>query len=266
MKRVGLFISAIATLLSSSAFAAGPFGTIHVGNWQGGAYTNDTTGAFSHCAGGSNFANGLNLMISQNADRVWTIGFASLDWNFPEGQPIPIDLTFDGQSQFRVFGTATHQKLISAILPNPALNVLRKSRLMVAVGSSQRPVNFDLAMIGKLVPVIANCVDRMKANGVSAAGDFSIAPTKPPIATAAGKSDVAASEATPTPEKLINVTGTGFVISSNGHIVTNNHVVGECVGDVHGNLVGEATSKLRVVSTDETNDLALLQATGTSKT
>jgi S1-C subfamily serine protease len=266
MRRAILFVSAIAsTLLSSGAFAAGPFGTIHVGNWQGGAWTNDTTGAFSHCAAGANFANGLSLLISQNSERTWIIGFTSPSWNFPEGQPIPIDLTFDGQSQFRIFGNDTQQKLVSAILPNPALNTLRKSRLMVAVGSSQRPVNFDLAMVGKLVPMIANCVDRMKANGVAAAGDFSIAPAKPPIQTAAGRSDVAATETAPAPEKLINVTGTGFVVSSSGHIVTNNHVIGECVGDVHGNLVGEATNKLRVVSTDQTNDLALLQATGNFK-
>jgi hypothetical protein len=219
-----LFVSAIAsTLLSSSVFAAGPFGTIHVGNWQGGAYTNDTTGAFSHCSAGASFANGLSLFISQNADRTWLIGFASLNWNLPEGQPVPIDLTFDGQSQFRIFGTSIQHKLISAILPNPALNALRKSHLMVAADSSQRPVNFDLAMVSKLVPMIATCVDRMKANGVAAAGDFSIAPPKLPIATAAGKSDVAASETAPATEKLINATGTGFVISSNGHIVTNNH-------------------------------------------
>jgi len=117
--------------------------------------------------------------------------------------------------------------------------------------------------VGKLLPMIANCVDRMKANGVAAAGDFSIAPPKPPIATAAGKSDVAASETSPAQEKLINVTGTGFVVSSDGHIVTNNHVISECVGDVHGDLVGESAAKLRVVSTDETNDLALLQGSRT---
>ena len=150
--------------------------------------------------------------------------------------------------------------MITAILPNPALNALRKSRLMVATGS-QQTVNFDLAMVGRLVPIIENCVNRVKASGVEAAGDFSIAPPKPPVATAAAKSDVGASESAPAPEKLINVTGTGFVISSNGHIVTNNHVISECVGDVHGNLVGESAATLRVVSTDETNDLALLQAT-----
>jgi len=263
--RAGLYISAIASaLLSSSAFAAGPFGTNHVGHWQGGAYTNDTTGAFSHCAAAASFANGISLSIGQNDGREWLIGFIDPTWNLPAGQSFRMVLTFDGQSQFQIFGTPVQGKMITAILPNPALSAFRKSHLMVATGS-QRTVNFDLAMVGKLVPVIENCVNRVKASGVEAAGDFSIPRPKPPIATAAAKSDVAASETAPGPEKLVNVTGTGFVISSNGHIVTNNHVIGECVGDVHGNLVGQSATMLRVVATDETNDLALLQATGNFK-
>jgi S1-C subfamily serine protease len=42
--------------------------------------------------------------------------------------------------------------------------------------------------------------------------------------------------------------------------VTNNHVISGCVGDISGNLNGGVAMKLRIVSTDETNDLALLQA------
>jgi hypothetical protein len=42
--------------------------------------------------------------------------------------------------------------------------------------------------------------------------------------------------------------------------VTDNHVVSDCVGDIHGNLTNENAVKLRIVSADETNDLALLQA------
>ena len=53
--------------------------------------------------------------------------------------------------------------------------------------------------------------------------------------------------------------GRGFVVSKNAHIVTNNHVVANCVGDIHGNLAGQAPVKLRVVSADEENDLVLLQ-------
>ena len=39
-----LFVLALTSaLLGTSAYAAGPFGTIHVGNWSGGAYTSDST-------------------------------------------------------------------------------------------------------------------------------------------------------------------------------------------------------------------------------
>jgi hypothetical protein len=202
MKRAGLFISAIAgALLSSSTFAAGPFGTIHVGDWKGGAYTDDTTGAFSHCGAAGHYLNGFNLAISQHPDRTWLILFESPTWNLPEGQSVPVELTFDGQSHFQIFGTATRGKIIRAILPDPAVNALRKSHLMVAT-EGQRSVDFKLPMVDKLVPMIINCDDRMKANGVAAAGDFSIAPPKPPVATAAGKSEIAVSESPSTPEKL----------------------------------------------------------------
>ena len=62
--------------------------------------------------------------------------------------------------------------------------------------------------------------------------------------------------------QLVNVTGTGIVISNAGHIVTNNHVIKDCVGEIRGNFVGESAAPLRLVSTDEQNDLALLQIQG----
>jgi S1-C subfamily serine protease len=65
------------------------------------------------------------------------------------------------------------------------------------------------------------------------------------------------------PERTGNQSGTGFLVSTNGHVVTNQHVVDGCVGDILGNLTGEAPVTLRLVSSDETNDLALLQAPGT---
>ena len=40
-------------------------------------------------------------------------------------------------------------------------------------------------------------------------------------------------------------------------------MINGCVGDIRGNLTGEAPSTLRLVSSDETNDLALLQASRT---
>jgi hypothetical protein len=49
-------------VLASSAQGAGPFGSIHVGEWSGGAYTNDQTGAFSHCSAATGYASGVDRM------------------------------------------------------------------------------------------------------------------------------------------------------------------------------------------------------------
>jgi S1-C subfamily serine protease len=64
------------------------------------------------------------------------------------------------------------------------------------------------------------------------------------------------------PKQMVNITGTGFVVSNTGHLVTNNHVIKDCVGAIGGNFVGESAAPLRIVSTDESNDLALLQIQG----
>jgi len=262
-----LFVLALLCLpLGNSAFAAGPFGTIRIGFWSGGAFTNDNTGAFSHCAATAGYVSGYTLGVAQNAQKTWILGFGNAAWNLTPGETFPIDITLDGQAQFHIFGNVASPQLISAILPDVAANRLRKSHLMVATGKVQT-VPFTLTSIDKVVSAIANCVDKVKAGGVASAGDFSIVTPKPPVATAAAKSSAVAATETPQPKasKLISITGTGFVISTGGHIVTNNHVIADCVGDVRGNLVGESAATLRVVSTDEMNDLALLQAPGTFK-
>jgi S1-C subfamily serine protease len=181
------------------------------------------------------------------------------------GTAYPIDLIFDGQAQFRFFANAANAKLLTGPLPDAAANRLRRSSLMVATGN-QRTVQFNVSTAAKVMPIITNCVDKVKAGGVASAGDFSITAPKPPIIATAAKSTESEATTSPTKsEKLISMSGTGFVISSNGHVLTNAHVINRCVDDVRGNLTGEPAKTLRVVSKDETNDLALLQGTDAFK-
>jgi hypothetical protein len=114
MRLVTLVLSCL--LLASFglvALAAGPFGSIRVGSWSGGAYTNDSTGAFSHCAAGTSYQNGINLIVGQNADSSWLLGFAHQNFHLTPGETFPIDVTFDGQSQVQLFGTATSTILVT---------------------------------------------------------------------------------------------------------------------------------------------------------
>jgi len=252
------FLAFYASFFSSASFAAGPYGTLHTGNWNGGAYTNDNDGAFSHCAAGASYANGVSLIVTYNAKNEWLLGFASSSFHLTKGQTFPIDVTFDGQTQVRLFAVAVNDQLLSAVLVPNALRDFRKASLMVAVTKGSA-LQFSLTSTGTLLPALINCVTKVTATGIGSAGDFTVI-AKPPASAKPGATDSQSSANNTAPGKLIGRSGTGFFVSQNGHIVTNNHVIDGCVGDIRGNLSGESQLTLRVVSTDQINDLALLQA------
>jgi S1-C subfamily serine protease len=260
---IGAIVAAfclIATL--STADARGPYGTINVGNWKGGAYTHDQSGAFTHCAAGAQYASGIYFAVTIDNKAAWNLGFAHEKWALTVGQAFPIVLTFDGQTPFNVHGVPLGDKLIQVPMPdNSALIAqFRKAKTMTAYTQGQL-FQFKLDQTAQLLPTLANCVAKVRQFGVAAAGDFSVA-----LATAKPAAAAAAPGAAPAkPERFGNQTGTGFLVSTGGHLVTNQHVVDGCVGDIQGLLTGEAPVKLRLVSSDETNDLALLQAPGTFK-
>jgi S1-C subfamily serine protease len=234
--------------------ARGPYGSISVGNWQGGAYTNDKNGAFTHCSAGTSYQSGIFFMVSIAENGSWRLGFAHESWRLTPGEAFPLALTFDGQPSFNVYGMPLGAQLVSVELPvNSALvNQFREARQMTAFAQGQL-FYFNMNQTAQLLPALLNCVVTVKKNGVAKAGEFAVA-AKP--AAAAPQQP-----ATPNPpaKQARGGTGTGFVVSSSGHIVTNHHVIDGC-NEITGNLSGEAPVKLRLVSDDETNDLALLQA------
>ncbi|MGY4499928.1 S1-C subfamily serine protease [Bradyrhizobium sp. GM24.11] len=250
---------AVAALLQLSlaglAHAAGPFGSVNVGNWIGGAFSNDETGAFSHCAATTPYANGVILVVSQNAAGTWSLAFASPNYRFNKGENAAIDVIFDGQEQARLFATAYQSNMLTAIMPANVVRTFQKASLMVAT-AGRAVLNFDLTSTGPVIAALANCVAKVKADGLNKAGDFTKSAAKP--AAVADKQG-----ATPASKPAKPKSGTGFVVSANGHIVTNHHVIDGC-SDLKGNLTGEAAMVLRVVSSDANNDLALLQAPSTA--
>lgn len=250
---------AVAALLQLSlaglAHAAGPFGSVNVGNWIGGAFSNDETGAFSHCAATTPYANGVILVVSQNAAGTWSLAFASPNYRFNKGENAAIDVIFDGQEQARLFATAYQSNMLTAIMPANVVRTFQKASLMVAT-AGRAVLNFDLTSTGPVIAALANCVAKVKADGLNKAGDFTKSAAKP--AAVADKQG-----ATPASKPAKPKSGTGFVVSANGHIVTNHHVIDGC-SDLKGNITGEAAMVLRVVSSDANNDLALLQAPSTA--
>jgi len=251
MRRALLVSCLLQAAIVSIAQAAGPFGTINVGGWKGGAYSNDNTGEFSHCAAASTFGSGISLIVGHNARDAWLLSFASPNFRLNKGQTVPIDVVFDGQEQAKLFATANNNNMVTAILPPNVARSFQKASLMVAV-AGRTTMQFNLTSTGPLIAVLANCVSKVKEKGLdaSAATEFS-APKQVAAKDASG--------GPAKPGKTGNTSGTGFVIDATGHIITNHHVIDGCVGDIKGNLTGGAPAVLRVVSKDQANDLALLQ-------
>jgi S1-C subfamily serine protease len=183
------------------------------------------------------------------------LGFANPAFRFKKGENLTVDVTFDGQAEVKLFATAFSDVMVSAVLPTNVARAFQKASLMVAVARGT-PFQFSLTSTAPLVAAVTNCVTRVKADGLDKAGDFTKGAAKP-AATADKQS------APPASKSVKAKSGTGFVVSANGHIVTNNHVIDGC-SDLKGNLTGEAAMVLRVVSSDANNDLALLQAPSTA--
>jgi len=273
MTRYGSFFASLVFVCSivTHAYAAGPLGTIHIGTWFGGAFTDDKTGAFSHCAAAQTYGNGIAFSVGESSSRAWLAGFTDRSLDMPQGATMPIDITFDGQAQFHLVGTVTSPTVIVAMLSDSSVSQFRKSHLMFVQGR-KHSYEVPLSSTDKLAAVIENCVTRMNSAGLSGAEDFassprrSVSPTGPGIPFRQAKSDAETGTSPAGSPKLVDVSGTGFLISAEGYVVTNAHVIKDCVGDVQGNFVGQAPTKLRVVAADEINDLALLQAKGAKKT
>jgi S1-C subfamily serine protease len=256
-----------AIFANSIAQARGPYGSINFGNWKGGAYTNDQNGAFSHCAAGTQYNSGIYFVVSIDTASSWSLALAHEKWRLTAGQAFPIELTFDGQAPFNVHGVPINNQMLRIPMPiNSALIAqFRKANAMTAFAQGQL-FQFNLDQTGQLLPSLANCVAKAKQFGVANAGDFTVYPAAKPSTKEAGANATAPSNHSESSSaKILDQTGTGFVVSTNGHIVTNHHVIDGCVGDILGNLTGEAPVALRLVSGDEANDLALLQASGSFK-
>ena len=63
---IHILASAIFSLISTIVHAAGPNSIVRVGNWYGGSYTSDQTGAFSHCAASTPYNSGIEFFVSIN--------------------------------------------------------------------------------------------------------------------------------------------------------------------------------------------------------
>jgi S1-C subfamily serine protease len=213
--------------------------------------------SFTHCAASGRYRSGILVVLADNANSNWSLGFSSDNFHWTKGAGLTFDFLFDGQASIHLSGAAIDTDFAAAPLSSTALAAFRKSRLM-EVDIAGTKIELALTLTGRLAATVENCVAKVKANGLANAGDFSL-PAANSVVQSTASSNPKPSDSNST-TKTTQQDGTGFIVSASGQILTNYHVIDGCVGEISGNLSGQGTMALRVVASDETNDLALLQA------
>ncbi|SIR58880.1 hypothetical protein [Bosea sp. TND4EK4] len=150
---------ALICLIALPASAAGPFGKIVVGNWSGGTFTNDQTGAFSHCAVSARYKSGITMLTSVTAQFVWLIGFSKPDWKLRPGETLGLKLVFDRSRTIDVVANVKSPTLITIGMPaqSALIDAFRQGRFLELIAKDAR-FTFALTSTGEMLPALVDCV------------------------------------------------------------------------------------------------------------
>jgi len=167
-------------LLTVPAHAKGPYGTISVAGWSGGAYTVDNTGKFSSCVASASYKSGISFGVLALPTYNWALAFIHPGWSLSSGQKFPIVLSFDGRNSYNVEGNVWSATMVVVPMPNDSslIKSFRAARTMSAFAQGNL-FQFDLNGTAVLLPSLANCVRMINAGGLAAATNFTAQPNAP---------------------------------------------------------------------------------------
>jgi len=134
---------------------------IHVGNWEGGAYYDDNSRLFSHCAVGVDYQNGVYLVLGWDQNGL-TLGFVDDRWNAlavgsQTNVRIQIDNSWDSQGPANVIGQG-HLVTVMGREPRPVTAMRRGIQLTATIG--KEVITFDLTSTNAAIDALAGCYRR----------------------------------------------------------------------------------------------------------
>ncbi len=115
MHRVSVFAFIGGMLLVQSAFAD-VIRTFKVANWFAGAYLNDRTKVFSHCAAGSTYVSGTMMQFAINRQYRWSIGFENRTWTLTPGTTFDVAFAIDNDPPIYQRATALNGQQVEVQL------------------------------------------------------------------------------------------------------------------------------------------------------
>ncbi len=204
-----------ATIFLMCAAPAATLRQFKVGDWSAGAYSNDSTREFSHCAASGIYGSGISVVFAINRDFHWSMGFAHPGWKLRPGEVFDVAFTVDDMQPIMAKARTVKNLLVEVDLDDSSelFARFRRGRVLRVAAASQ-VFSFTLTGTSQLLPALLACA----ANRGSATPVASN-----PFATRAVKSNAANSgtpdraretaEATALAANLLSAAGiTGFTL------------------------------------------------------
>src|SRR5262245_54344210 len=86
----------LACLVAGTTAQAAVIQETNVHGWIVGAYSDNRTGRFSHCATSVPFRSGISLFFHLSSNYRWTMGLANAQWRLTPGQAFNLTYYIDG--------------------------------------------------------------------------------------------------------------------------------------------------------------------------
>jgi len=159
MRIVIAALASIVGLFSVHDAQAKPIGgDFTVGNWEGGAYSNDRTGDFSHCAAVASYRHGVSLFFMVTKDFEWAVAFRSDKFSVKPGRTIKVGIALDSRRTAQVEAYAIDSKFLRVSL-DPKADLFRRFQqaAVLRLEGSDRTYEFNLTNTRQMLPRLLEC-------------------------------------------------------------------------------------------------------------
>ena len=160
-----VMVATAISMLGASVASAKPIKTWETYGWTMGAYSNDQTGAFSHCATSIPYKSGVSLYFSVDAQYLWQMGFSHQQWQLNAGERFPLRYNIDSGGQINATGVAVNEQLVVVELPDSKelFEVFRAGRRLYVYAAGQS-FSFNLDNTRSVLNELLNCTKTFAVN------------------------------------------------------------------------------------------------------
>lgn len=161
--------------ISGHMAQAAKVSTLKIGSWNGGAYTNNQTGDFSHCVASARYKSGTNLLFSVTKSGRWTMGMANNTWNLARNTRYNVQFQVDRGQILKGRAIAKSKALVQIFLPTNS-KLFRHFRYgkQLKVKAAKQLFRFNLTDTEHMLKRLVQCAAHHRKKGTEnpfASGD-----------------------------------------------------------------------------------------------